>query len=183
MHSYFQLLQHTPKEKELIHAKAHQYKVNLHTYPLCDREEMLFSLELPDLKCMKKFDEAMEKENININSFLFTNDRFENLINDAKNYDIVIQDIKTSQNEEIVKKQITEDVKAQNFHGLCNLIDKEDMVIKWVVLKDRSTGTSLMKIYDSGTCIVDTKNGDAKSLVDNVIKATYKKHNACSINE
>lgn len=179
MSLFFQFLQHTQKEEELIRNKAHESHVNVSDHPLCNGE-MLFSLELPDFKHMKEFDEAMAKVNKNVNSFLYTNDKFENLINDAKYYDMDVQDIKTSKNEEIVNQRIDEYKKTQDFHELCNLIDENDMVIKYVVLKNRSNDKSHMKIYDSGACIADAETNDAKLMVKNIIKATFDKPNACS---
>lgn len=157
---YYQLLETDSIDEKLIYNKALENNLNPTSLNIKGHGNFI-ALELADLKKMKKFDEAIDKEKKYVNYFLFTNDRFENLIKEAEKYGIEINNIKTSKTNEHINDEINNYIATKRYQELADLIDKTDIFVKKIEFAMKSNKCN-MTVYDSGVCGTESKNCNSK---------------------
>jgi hypothetical protein len=152
MNWYYQLIK--PKEKEkFVYNTARDNKL----YPVLLNTKgcgTLLALEFnsPDFDKLKIFNE--ELKNVNIDYFLFTNNRFENLIKAAEEVGVNIKSIQTSKTNQEVIEKINELLLLKNYPELLKLIDEKNINIKNIELASED---NVLKLYDSGVFMTESK--------------------------
>lgn len=182
---YYQLLKTSENMGKLVCAKAHENNLSPTNLDIKGCGNFI-AIGLSDLRNMKKFDEAMDKEKIYPDYFLFTNDKFESLIKEAGNNGIEIRNIKISKTGEEINNKINTYLETKKYEELADLINKTDVFVKNIELTTQSVNKQIMTIYDSGVCRTDSKNykpREAKSLIKCILNVVCGTSTGCNTSD